>query len=119
MLEGWSCLRWVEGQTNGLWRVEPQGEAKLIIPDVEPWQIVAEGRNVWVATIANGLWASEEGQPFEQVSTGSVTAIARVGDAVWMGLPSGELVDVHTQEVVATIEGWFCKSHCRTGWFRW
>ena len=95
------------GKTKGLWRVEPQGEAKLIIPDVEPWQIVSEGRNVWVATIANGLWASEEGQPFEQVSTGSVTAIARVGDAVWMGLPSGELVDVHTQEVIATIEGGF------------
>ena len=43
------------GRTKGLWRVEPQGEAKLIIPDIEPWQIVAEGRNVWVATIANGL----------------------------------------------------------------
>lgn len=95
------------GQTKGLWRVEPQGEPKLIIPDVEPWQIVVDDRNVWVATIANGLWASEEGQPFEQVSTGSVTAISRVGDAVWMGLPSGELVDVHTQEVVATIEGGF------------
>ena len=95
------------GQTKGLWRVEPQGEAKLIIPDVEPWQIVVDGRNVWVATIANGLWASEEGQPFEQVSTGSVTAVSRVGDAVWMGLPSGELVDVHTQEIVATIEGGF------------
>ena len=75
----------------------PQGEAKLIIPDIEPWQIVAEGRNVWVATIANGLWASEDGQPFEQVSTGSVTAISRVGSAVWMALPTGELVDVHTQ----------------------
>ena len=78
----------LDGEVDkGLWRVEPQGEAKLIIPDVEPWQIVAEGRNVWVATIANGLWASEEGQPFEQVSTGSVTAISRVGNAVWMALP--------------------------------
>ena len=97
----------MEGSDEGVVRVEPQGEAKLIIPDVEPWQIVAEGRNVWVATIANGLCFSEEGQLFEQVSTGSVTAIAREGDAVWMGLPSGELVDVHTQEVVALIEGGF------------
>lgn len=93
------------GQTKGLWRVAPQGEAKLIIPDVEPWQILAEGRDVWVATIAHGLWASEDGQPFEQILTGSVTALARVGRAIWIGLPTGEIVDVHTQEVVTIIEG--------------
>ena len=63
---------------------------------------------MWVATIANGLWASEDGQPFEQVSTGSVTVISRVGSApVWMATATGELVDVHTQEVVATIDGGF------------
>lgn len=95
------------GRTKGLWRVEPQGDAKLIIPDVEPWQVVADGNNVWVATIEHGLWASEEGQPFEQVSTGSVTAVSRVDSAVWMGLVTGEIVDVHTQEVVTIIEGGF------------
>jgi len=95
------------GKTKGLWRVEPQGEAKQIISDIEPWQIIADGRDVWVATIAKGLWSSEDGQPFEQVSTGSVTSIAQIGDEVWMALPTGQIVDVHTQEVVATVEGGF------------
>jgi hypothetical protein len=95
------------GRTKGLWRVEPQGEAKQIISDIEPWQIIADGRDVWVATIAKGLWSSEDGQPFEQVSTGSVTSIARVGNEVWMALPTGQIVDVHTQEVVTTVEGGF------------
>ena len=95
------------GKTRGLWRVEPQGEAKQIISDIEPWQIIADGRDVWVATIAKGLWSSEGGQPFEQVSTGSVTSIAQIGDEVWMALPTGQIVDVHTQEVVATVEGGF------------
>ena len=95
------------GRTKGLWRVEPQGEAKQIISDIEPWQIIADGRDVWVATIAKGLWSSEDGQPFEQVSTGSVTSIAQIGDEVWMALPTGQIVDIHTQEVVATVEGGF------------
>ncbi len=95
------------GQTRGLWRVEPSGEAKLVIPNIEPWVILSEGRNIWVATIQHGLWASEEGQPFVQMTAGSITTVERVGGEIWIALSTGELFYVHTQEQVTKIESGF------------
>ena len=103
------------GQTRGLWRVEPGGEAKQIIPNIEPWIILAEGRNIWVATIQHGLWASEEGQPFTQMTAGSITTVERVGDEVWIALSTGEIYNLHTQKSVAKIQAGFASHIAELG----
>lgn len=97
----------LRGKTKGLWRVEPNGVPKMVIPNVEPWVILAEDRNVWVGTIEHGLWASEQGQPFVQMTTGSVSAIEKVGDSVWFSVPSGEIYDVHSQQEIVKIQDGF------------
>ena len=97
----------VRGARKGLWRIEPGGAAVELSSQLEPWKILVDGRDVWVGTLGQGLWSSEEGQPFAQVSTGSVTAIERVGSRVWVGYSSGLIVDAHTQVVEAQIEDGF------------
>lgn len=97
----------LRGVQKGLWRVEPGGRTIEISSKIEPWAILVDGRDIWVGTLADGLWSSENGQPFSQVSTGSVTAIERVGARIWVGYSDGQIIDAHTQAVVGKIEDGF------------
>ena len=95
------------GAESGLWRVSAGGEPERLLPNLEPWTIVLKEDEVWVGTLENGLWYSADGYAFQQHATGSIATVAKVGDAVWMATPSGEIYDAQTQALVAKVEAGF------------
>ena len=100
----------VRGAQKGVWRVTSGGGAQHVLTKVEPWTILAEGQNVWVGTIKSGLWLSEQGQPFQQVATGSITSLEKVGERIWLGLPDGRILDARNHREVVAIEGGFAST---------
>ena len=97
----------VRGNSTGVWRVPVNGAAQHVLTNVEPWVILAEAQNVWVGTIDSGLWLSEEGKAFAQVSTGGIVAIEKVAERVWISLPDGRILDARSQQEIVRIDGGF------------
>ena len=100
----------VRGGQKGVWRVTLGGGAQHVLTNVEPWTILAEGQNVWVGTIKSGLWLSEQGQPFQQMTTGSIASIEKVGERIWVGLPDGRILDARSHREIVRIEGGFAST---------
>ena len=105
----------LRGKSKGLWLAMPGGTVRELLPDIEPWAILVEGRNIWVGTIDDGLWGAEGSTEFKQYSTGSVTALEKVGTRIWVGYSDGRIVDALSQEEKAVISGGFASKIASLG----
>lgn len=93
--------------SSGVWRIEPDGTSRPVLADVDPWDLVAEGKRIWVATLNEGVWRSEDsGETFKKVSKSGVASAVAVADgevlAAWEG---GLITDATGNEVRCTVPG--------------
>ncbi len=102
----------VRGRTQGVWRVVhgDQGlNVERLLPDQDPWRVIAHKDQVWVGTVDGGLWHSANGGlNFEQEMSGvGVTALAWVDGAPWAALHDGRVLNASNgQEITRLSRGW-------------
>lgn len=98
------------GQDGGVYRIEADGSGGgEVLPDVDPWALLARGDRVWVGTLGQGVWVSEDdGRTFSQaIAEGEFTGLGQVGKEIWAGDREGTLRTVDGKKTVAAIDqGW-------------
>ncbi len=98
------------GSAAGVYRIPADGSASArVLADVDPWALLTGGDEVWVGTLGQGIWHSEDdGKTFRQViAEGEYTGLGRVGDEVWAGDRDGNLRSMSGGETVAALsQGW-------------
>ena len=100
----------VRGETSAVIRVGSDGSAPLIVlGGVDPWCLVTRGSQVWVGTLGQGLWVSDDdGLSFtEDMSGASITALGFVGEHLWLGVRDGRFMDYTAGVWLGSVEsGW-------------
>jgi len=98
------------GQGGGVYRIAADGSAGgKVLLDIDPWALLARGERVWVGTLGQGIWVSDDdGQTFRQtIAEGEFTGLGQVGDEIWAGDRYGKLHTVDGKKTVAAIDkGW-------------
>ena len=91
---GGAVLAAVRGQTAGLVRVEPGGEARWVLSEIDPWCLHIEGEQVWLGTVGHGLWVSEDGGTsfVPLVEEGVITALGRVDGTLLAAFADGRVL---------------------------
>ena len=96
----------VRGESSGVWRAVPGGEAEQVLADVDPWTLSSRGAEVWVGTVNQGLWYSESaGQTWKHVSSGSISALGIVGGDLWVGHADGSIYNWDEDELLTGLPG--------------
>ena len=101
----------VRGGVPNVYRADSSGDISVVLSDVDPWKVSVHQGVVWVATTNKGLWRSaDNGEQFQQLSTGGVTAIGHVGEETWFSLADGSIVSATSGETKVKIQGGFASS---------
>lgn len=98
----------VRGAEAGVVRITEDGAStSRVLEGVEPWRVLADGAQVWVATIDQGVWASDDGgRSFAPVvKEGRASALGRVDGRTLAAFADGRLVDLDADEVRLTLQG--------------
>ena len=105
-----SAIVAVRGQSSGVIRAGADGTTPVtLLSEVDPWCVVARGEQVWVGTLGQGMWVSDDGGwSFSETRPGAcITALEFVGQTLLMGLRDGSVVDVIESRTIGTVEpGW-------------
>ena len=105
-----AVLAAVRGRTPGVVRASVGGGAPTtVLSGVDPWCIATRADQVWVGTLGQGLWMSNDGGwTFTLVlAEASISALQVVGDDLWMGLRGGQIQDPAAGLEIGTVEpGW-------------
>ena len=83
----------VRGQEKGVWRLTEDGTRTRVL-DQDPWQLDANGKDVWVGTLGGGLWFSKDGGEHFSLAEGegaSVSAISVIDGQPWVGWSDGRV----------------------------
>lgn len=97
----------VRGEAAGVLRVEPTGAITTTLDGVDPWVLATRGDDVWVGTVDDGLWSSDDGgRSFDHTERGGqVSALGLVGGHLLVGWADGRLVDQDAGEVLLQAAG--------------
>jgi len=100
----------VRGRTPGVLLVGTDDSAPVtVLSDVDPWCVITRGEQVWVGTLGQGLWVSNDGGLTftEAVPGASVPALDIVGETLLMGLRDGSVLAPVTGATMGTVApGW-------------
>lgn len=80
---------------GSVWRIEPDGTSKAVLNDVDPWDLLADGKDIWVATLDKGVWhSSDGGLTFDNVvTTGVASALTMLNGEVVVAWEGGRITD--------------------------
>ncbi len=102
----------VRGRAAGVWRItwsKSGVETERLLAGVDPWCVLADGDDVWVGTVSEGLHHSDDGgRDFDRELAGvGVSALAWVDGRAWAGLTDGRIVEADGGDELARLErGW-------------
>ena len=105
-----SAIVAARGQAGGVYRIGADGgQPGRVLADVDPWALLTRGTEVWVGTLGEGVWHSDDdGKTFEQLlDGGEYTGLGQVRKQIWAGDRDGNLRTLPGGDVVATLpSGW-------------
>jgi len=104
-LESGSVVVAVRGEGSGVWTVRPGGEAKHVLPHIDAWVVATTDDEAWVGTVDQGLWHSSDGEDWEQLAEGAVSAIGIVDGDPWVAFADGRVVDWENSKELVQIPG--------------